>query len=77
MRHPEIPGQNKTALRQLYKQLNPAELKRTIGKLQEQLFHLASTKEQKRKQQLLKELNHTNHTTFNYIPIEAFSTSLE
>ena len=77
LRHPEIPGQNKTALRQLYKQLNPAELKRTIGKLQEQLFHLASTKEQKRKQQLLKELNHTNHTTFNYIPIEAFSASLE
>jgi len=77
LQNPNVPEERKVILRQQYEQLNPAELKRTIGKLQDKLFTLASVKEQKRKQQLMKELKHTKLKTFNYIPDEATSLCLE
>jgi hypothetical protein len=56
----DVPRENIIALWKLHDQLNPAELKRTIGKLQDKLFDLAANKELKRKQHLLKELKCTN-----------------
>lgn len=71
--HPTVPEENKKVLRNLYAQLNPAELKRTICKLQDKLFDLAADKAHKQKQQLLHELKQKN----TYIPIEAPSVLLE
>ena len=77
LRNPDISEEKKTSLRQQYEQLNPAHLKRTINKLQEKLFIIASSKDLHRKQLLLNELKQSNVKSFNYIPDKAPSISLE
>ncbi len=41
---PEIPGQVKEALTETYRSLNPAQLKRAIGRCQDRLIAMATTK---------------------------------
>jgi hypothetical protein len=77
LRNPDISEEKKTSLRQQYEQLNPAHLKRTINKLQEKLFIIASSKDLHRKQLLLNELKQSNVKSFNYIPDKAPSISFE
>lgn len=77
--NPHIPEGKKTVLSQQYLQLNPAELKRKINKLQDRLFNIATNKEHKRKQSAFggKERKCLKIKNFNYIADEVESIILE
>jgi len=47
---PEIPPETKDALAETYRSLNPAELKRAIGRCQDQLIAMAKSKAETRKE---------------------------
>lgn len=73
---PEISEEVKRALTEVYRALNPAELKRRIGRCQDRLLSVARAKPRERRKEVSNPPDHPWKAVFSFRPEVSTRTSL-